>query len=199
LANQPKPDEIIGLANDRQAAKNQGILQSSRIVGDGRLGSKEYFTCRATPTIRLQWRIDRTGRHSNPREVEIVLDEVRSVEEAIPAVDSLPGDIDAIFFIPAPLRNADTERITQALRSFRPPTGVSNPVTPSVFVTVASDLVKIGNPSARLARQIFQGVKPADLPVETADFLATLNRKTAQAFGLAIPGDLLGQAYTITR
>lgn len=61
------------------------------------------------------------------------------------------------------------------------------------------DLVQVGKPSAQLAHQIFQGVKPADLPVETPDFLVTLNLKTTQAIGFTVPDDLLGQADMITR
>ena len=51
-----------------------------------------------------------------------MLDEVHSFKEAMPAIEGLPEDIDAIFFIPAPLLAADTERITQAPISFSTPT-----------------------------------------------------------------------------
>jgi putative ABC transport system substrate-binding protein len=128
-----------------------------------------------------------------------VLDEVQSVKEAMPAIGSLPEDIDAIFVIPAPLLAADTERIPQPTIGISIPAGASYPVTPPVLVTVAPDLVKGGNPSAQLAPRIFQGGKPADLPVETADFLAALNLKTAPAIGLTVPDDLLGQVDMITR
>jgi ABC-type uncharacterized transport system substrate-binding protein len=66
-------------------------------------------------------------------------------------------------------------------------------------VTVASDQGKVGNQPGRAAHLIFQGVKPADLPVETADFLVTLNLKTVQAIGLTVPDDLPAKADTITR
>ncbi|MGB7537697.1 MAG: hypothetical protein WBM17_04090 [Anaerolineales bacterium] len=117
----------------------------------------------------------------------------------MPAIGSLPEDIDAIFFIPAPLRAADMERPSRAPIRFSTPTGASCPNTPSVFVSVASGLVKVENPSTRLARHTFQGVQPADLPIETADFLAPLTPKTAQVFGLIILDDLPGRADTITR
>jgi hypothetical protein len=50
-----------------------------------------------------------------------------------------------------------------------------------------------------LAGQIFRGVKPAGLPVETAKFFVTLNLKTAQAISPAGSDDLPGQADAITR
>ena len=53
--------------------------------------------------------------------------------------------------------------------------------------------------AARLASQIFQGAKPADLPVETAEFFSAINLKTAQAIGLDIPDATLRQANIIIR
>ena len=91
-----------------------------------------------------------------------MLDEVHSVKEAMLAIGSWPEDIHAIFFLPAPLLAADPERITQAPISFSTPTGASYPITPSVLVTVASDLGKVGNQPAQVAQQIFPRVKLAD-------------------------------------
>ena len=53
--------------------------------------------------------------------------------------------------------------------------------------------------AARLADQILQGTKPADLPVETAQLFSAINLKTAQAIGLDIPDDILRQANIIIR
>jgi ABC-type uncharacterized transport system substrate-binding protein len=40
-----------------------------------------------------------------------------------------------------------------------------------------------GKQAARLADQIFQGIKPAELPVETGEFYLAINLKTAKALG----------------
>ena len=53
--------------------------------------------------------------------------------------------------------------------------------------------------AARLASQILQGTKPADLPVETAQLFSAINLKTAQAIGLDIPDATLRQANIIIR
>lgn len=124
--------------------------------------------------------------------------EVHTVEEAIPAIGSLPDNIDATLFIPAPLLAAGTEK-KRAVIHFDIPTGASDPTAPSVLITVASGRGKAGNPSTRLARQISQGARRADLPAETTGFLATINLKIAQAIGLTVPIDLLGGIDTITR
>lgn len=167
------------------------------MVGNGRLASKENFHAMPPGRSGYDGDVGRNGRHSSPPRVEIVLDEVHSVKEAIPAIGSFPEDID-VFSLPAPLRTADTKRLTRASMSFSTPTGASYPITPSVVVTVASDLEKVGKPSAQVTYQIFQGVKPADLPVETADFFVPLSLKTAQAIDLTVRDDLRGQADTIT-
>ena len=117
----------------------------------------------------------------------------------MPAIGSLPDDIDVTLFVPAPLQAADSEKFTRAAINFDIPTGVSNPTAPSVLATVAPDLGKVGNPSTQLARQIFEGVRPTDLPVETTDFLATRTLKMAQAIGLSVQEDLLREVDIISR
>jgi hypothetical protein len=119
----------------------------------------------------------------------MMLDEVHSVKEALSAIGSLPDNIDALSFFPAPIPAADTERLPQARKYFSTPTGASCPIPSSVFFTIASDLGKVENQPAKVARHSFQGVHPADLPVETADFFLTLSLKTAQAIGLTVPED----------
>jgi putative ABC transport system substrate-binding protein len=47
--------------------------------------------------------------------------------------------------------------------------------------------------------QALRGTKPADMPVETAEFFLNINLQTAAALGLEIPDEVLGQANTIIR
>jgi putative ABC transport system substrate-binding protein len=62
------------------------------------------------------------------------------------------------------------------------------------------DLVAMGAQAARMADQILSGgAAPADLPVETADAVLTINLATANAIGLEIPDDVLSQANNIIR
>jgi putative ABC transport system substrate-binding protein len=75
-------------------------------------------------------------------------------------------------------------------------------VAPAIFMSsfwvqgggVASygvDFVAEGAQAARLVARILRGARPEDLPVEGADKIElTINRKTAQAFGLTIPTSL---------
>jgi putative ABC transport system substrate-binding protein len=57
----------------------------------------------------------------------------------------------------------------------------------------------MGEQAARMADQILKGTKPADLPVETAEFFLNINLKTAKAIGRDIPDAILTQANTVIR
>jgi putative ABC transport system substrate-binding protein len=51
-----------------------------------------------------------------------------------------------------------------------------------------------------LVAKIFQGAKPADLPVERPmKFALVINLKTAQALGLTLPPSILFQADEVLR
>ena len=62
-------------------------------------------------------------------------------------------------------------------------------------MTFGPDLVDIYRRSARFVVKVFQGAKPADLPVEQATkFEIVINLKTAKALGLTTPPSLLQRA-----
>ncbi len=131
--------------------------------------------------------------------VELVHGQVSSFDEALAAIENLPDDIDAIFFIPAPLLAARTEELSQAAIKAGIPTGASYPIAPSVLITDAANLFEVGKQSARQADQIFKGIKPAEIPIETAEDYSTINLQTAKAIGLEILDEILRQADTIVR
>jgi putative ABC transport system substrate-binding protein len=69
----------------------------------------------------------------------------------------------------------------------------------AVLVTFGNDEYNIGEKLARLAQQIEHGVKPADLPVETAEIFLTVNLDTADKIGLDLSDEILSQAKKIIR
>jgi len=71
------------------------------------------------------------------------------------------------------------------------------PLAKSVLITFASDFNETGKTAARLAHQIRIGIKPADIPFETAEVFLTVNAKTAEKIGVHIPDEILIQAHKI--
>jgi hypothetical protein len=79
------------------------------------------------------------------------------------------------------------------------PTRAPHPITSPVYFTLPFTRKKAGNPSFQITHHSFKRLKPADLPMETADFLETLDRKTPPATGLTVSDDLPRRAEEITR
>jgi putative ABC transport system substrate-binding protein len=131
--------------------------------------------------------------------IELVLQKVHSVKEAVAAIESLPKDVKAIFRIPSPTLDPRNSELSQAAIKRGLPMGAVLQLDKEVLITLATDMYDIGKQTARLADQIRLGAKPADLPFETSDVFLTINLKTAEKIGLAIPYNVLAQAKTIIR
>jgi putative ABC transport system substrate-binding protein len=130
--------------------------------------------------------------------VELLTREVRNPEEITAAVENIPEETDAIYLLADSLLGTHaTEFVKLQL-----PTSAANPsdlTDHDVLTSYGIDQMSSGKQAARLADQIFQGVKPADLPVEMAEFYLAINLKTAEAIGLDISDEILLQADTIIR
>ena len=131
--------------------------------------------------------------------IELVLDEVGSVAEAVTAIETLPEDIDAIFRIPSPTLDPENNLLSQAAIEQGLPMGGSVPLDDAVLISVTNDLFESGKAAAPIADHILNGVDPAVEPVRSTDFTLTVNLETANAIGLEISDAVLGQADTIIR
>ena len=133
--------------------------------------------------------------------VELFTREARTPEEVAAAIENIPEEADAIFFLPDSLVSTRIFDFIKAAAELQLPTSGANTeiVKDGVLTAYAFEQINSGKQAARLADQIFQGVKPADLPVETAEFHLTINLKTAEAIGLDIPDEILLQADIIVR
>ncbi len=134
--------------------------------------------------------------------VELIARKVSTTEEAMVALRAIPKEADAVFFLPDSMVNAPGTDIYKAANEVKLPTSGPNVATVNdgALTAYGVDLrVAARQQAARLANQILQGTKPADLPVETAQFFSAINLKTAQAINLDIPDDILRQADIIIR
>lgn len=131
--------------------------------------------------------------------IELVLKEVKTTEEAITVPQNIPEDVSGIFtfseriFTTAMLQELANVAIQRKLPYSAPA------VDFGALTSYSSDMAAMGKQAARLADQIFKGVKPADLPVESPEFFLSISLKTANAIGLTISDSILNKANNIVR
>jgi putative tryptophan/tyrosine transport system substrate-binding protein len=134
--------------------------------------------------------------------VELITREASTTEEAMVAFKNIPKEADAIFLLPDSVvnaRGADPYKIATELGLPSSGPNVAT-VNDGALTAYGVDLtIAARKQAARLANQILQGTKPADLPVETTQLFSAINLKTAQAIGLGVPDAILRQANVIIR
>ena len=130
--------------------------------------------------------------------VEIITRETRTSEEVMAAIEQIPEEADAIFLLPDSLTGLhNTDFVKLPL-----PISGPNPIDTSrdgLLTSYGMDQILSGKQAARLADQILRGAKPADLPVEMAEFSLAINLQTAETIGLDISDEILLQADIIIR
>lgn len=133
--------------------------------------------------------------------VELVPREARNSDEITAAIEAIPEDVDAIFLLPDSLVVSRASDFIVAALDLNLPFAVpgDEEVEAGALISYSMNFHASGEQAARLADQILKGTKPADLPVETAEFFLVINLQTAEAIGLYIPDEILRQADTIIR
>lgn len=122
--------------------------------------------------------------------LEIVRREVHSKEELIAVLTNISEEVDAIFLLPDALLFANRDLIINAAIEHKLPLTVTNnaQVEEGGLLAFGVDRQAVGKQAARMADQVFKGINPGELPVETAE-----------AIGLDLPDEILEQANTIIR
>jgi putative tryptophan/tyrosine transport system substrate-binding protein len=134
--------------------------------------------------------------------VNLITREVHDSESLNDAVMNIPKKSNAVFLLPDSLMATRLADMVATANKHKLPISVSNIVTAkkyNILTAFGFDQHQYGKQGARLADQIFKGVRPADLPVETAEFYLAINLKIAGAIGLVIPDKILRQAKIIIR
>jgi putative ABC transport system substrate-binding protein len=139
---------------------------------------------------------------ANKLGVKLITREVHDTETLNDAVLNIPSEADAVFLLPDSLMTTRlTDMVTMASKRNLPVSAanVSNVKSDHVLTSFGMDQYLTGKQAARLADQIFKGTRPADLPVEMAEFYLAINLKTAKTISLTIPDEILRQADIIIR
>jgi putative tryptophan/tyrosine transport system substrate-binding protein len=129
--------------------------------------------------------------------LEIVTSEIRRAEDIAPALEALKGRADALYVVTDRLVNTNRIRINTLALGARLPTmhGSQDYVEAGGLISYGPDVSSMYRRAAEMVDKILRGAKPADIPVEQpTKFNLVVNRKTANALGLAIPEAFLARA-----
>ena len=131
-------------------------------------------------------------------DVELITRKTRTPEEITAAIKHIPEEVDAIFLLPDTLLG---DYGSEFAKLHLPTSAVASIhlTAHGVLTSYGFDHTTSGKQAAHLADQIFQGVKPANLPVEMAEFHLAINLRAAEALGLDISDEILLQADIIIR
>jgi putative tryptophan/tyrosine transport system substrate-binding protein len=143
------------------------------------------------------WYLQEVSRAASQIGIELVPHGCHSVEEAIAGIEGLPRDIDAVFMIPSPTFNIRNNELSNAAIKRRVPMGAGLLLDNNVLITYTNDFFNDGKKLARMAKEIFNGERISDLPVETGDIQCIINLQTAEKIGVDVPKGVLAQAQII--
>lgn len=133
--------------------------------------------------------------------VELVTQQVHTADDVTAALGTIPGDVDAIFIVPGNIVGPRVKDFIQASLQRKLPlsSNLKSQIDLGSLLTYSFGDAEVGKQLAGMADRILKGTKPADLPVQSAEFFLAVNVKTAQAINLTIPDEVLRQATTIVR
>mgnify|MGYP003393707265 CR=1 FL=1 len=108
--------------------------------------------------------------------------------------------VDAILHVPSSLVGTHIDLLIRKAKEERIPLGVPehSMVERGALMSYGSDMRLLGKQTAHLVIKILQGVRPAELRVQTPGVLVlTVNLTTARVIGLDIPLDIIERAERI--
>lgn len=133
--------------------------------------------------------------------IELVIEELATPEEIIPALEAAAPNVDAVFYLTTSIQGTTLTDYVAKTRELQLPVVTTFPLAQggTVLVSITVDFVKISEQTARLADQIIKGVNPGDIPVEQAAFSVDINLEVANLIGLEVPDRALQRANNIYR
>jgi putative ABC transport system substrate-binding protein len=133
--------------------------------------------------------------------IETVVRDASTAEEIAAALSSIPEDVDAIFLLASAFFEANIDTFVKVANEQKLP--LAAPATANVWngalTSFGHDNVPLGRQAAGLASQILSGMKPGDLPIESAELYLAINLKMANTIGLDISNDVLKVTSIIVR
>ena len=107
--------------------------------------------------------------------------------------------MEAVYRTSSPVLDDENYKLSQAAINKRLPMVAATSLDEGVLLTCATSIFEMGRHSSRLVDRNCKGMKPEDLPIETAEIFLTINLSTAEKIGLHIPDVVLMNAKKIIR
>jgi putative ABC transport system substrate-binding protein len=129
--------------------------------------------------------------------IEVVLLEIRRMEDIAPALEAVKGRVDALYVAADPLATSNRVHIGTLALDARLPTvnGAREYVEAGGLVSYGASYSDLYRRAGDYVDKILRGTKAGDIPVEQpTKFELVLNLKTAKAHGLTVPESLLLRA-----
>jgi len=166
-------------------------LQLLREVVPG-LGRLAIIANVSNPAVVLE--LDEVQAAARTLGLEVVISEVRRVDDIAYAFDALKGRADALYVCADPLMYTNRIRINTLALGLRLPTmhGFRDYVEAGGLMSYGTNIASLFRRAGDLVDKILRGAKPGDIPVEQpTKFDLVINLTTAKALGLTIPESFL--------
>lgn len=197
------PPSIVGTStkNITGASMNVPVEQPLRLLKQ--LGPQVKRVGVIFNRARTGYLVKRAEAVAREEGLQLIAKEISSPKEAIAALESLQGAVDALWILPDETTLAQAVVQQMLLFSYRnkiPLLGLSErhaQMGALLSLSFASS-EDIGRQAGELASTILGGKTAADVPYTTARRLSlTVNLKAAQKLGVEIPKVVLGRATTV--
>jgi putative ABC transport system substrate-binding protein len=130
--------------------------------------------------------------------ISIISKELKTRGELETVLAKMPRNADAIFALHSVLVLSNMDVVEKIAMEKKVPL-VSLHQNREATITYGADGYSAGVQASRLANQIFQGVKPSDMPIELADYYLGINLQKSKEIGMPISSDILLQADKVIR
>ena len=146
-------------------------------------------------TPATQQSLDDLQKAAQIKNIELVVLEVNSVKDIAETFQDLPAEVDAVFLVHSIFISSHTDEIVkEAGRHHLPVGGGISTYNKGALITFGVNHIEVGRQASRLARQVLQGTKTENIPVETAEFYLGINLETARSAGITVPNSVLSFA-----
>jgi putative tryptophan/tyrosine transport system substrate-binding protein len=163
--------------------------------------TKKVFYLYSTVTGEAEAVLKEVQNVAKESGVEIIPGPFTDVAALNTVLDNAPSDFDWIFLTPYVYPDdAASQKLMDLSASHH--AGLCyfvNTVSKGYLVGYGPSLDETSRQAARIVDRILRGGNPADLPVETAENILTINLEAAQAISLSVPEGVLRQANQIIR